>query len=144
MTEAIIKKTKDIMIEIDSIGGAISAIEQSYMQDQIADSAYNYQKGIDSKEKIIVGINKFRENESLSNKLLKINEKKTYQQIKRIQTIKQSRNNDQVKNQLKDLKKTILAGDNLIPTLIKCVKNDCTLGEISDQMRSIYGEHNGF
>ena len=144
MTEAIIKKTKDIMIEIDSIGGAISAIEQSYMQDQIADSAYNYQKGIDSKEKIIVGINKFRESESLSDKLLKINEKKTYQQIKRIQTIKQSRNNDQVRNQLKDLKKTILAGDNLIPTLIKCVKSDCTLGEISDQMRSVYGEHNGF
>ena len=75
------------------------------MQDQIADSAYNYQKVIDSKEKIIVGINKFRESESLSDKLLKINEKKTYQQIKRIQTIKQSRNNDQVKNQLKDLKK---------------------------------------
>ena len=105
MTEAIIKKANNIMTEIDSIGGAISAIEQSYMQDQIADSAYNYQKVIDSKEKIIVGINKFRENESLSDKLLKINEKKTYQQIKRIQTIKQSRNNDQVKNQLKDLKK---------------------------------------
>ena len=144
MTEAIIKKTKSIITEIDSIGGAVSAIEQSYMQDQIADSAYNYQKVIDSKEKIIVGINKFRESESLSDKLLKINEKKTYQQIKRIQTIKQSRNNDQVRNRLKDLKKTILAGDNLIPTLIKCVKNDCTLGEISDQMRSVYGEHNGF
>ena len=75
------------------------------MQDQIADSAYNYQKLIDSKEKIIVGINKFRENESLSNKLLKINEKKTYQQIKRIQSIKQSRNNDQVKNQIKRSKR---------------------------------------
>jgi len=144
MTEAIIKKAKNIITEIDSIGGAISAIKQSYMQDQIADSAYNYQKVIDSKEKIIVGINKFRESESLSDKLLKINEKKTYQQVKKIQTIKQSRNNDQVRNQLKDLKKTILAGDNLIPTLIKCVKNDCTLGEISDQMRSVYGEHNGF
>ena len=47
-------------------------------------------------------------------------------------------------NPIKDLKKTILAGDNLIPTLIKCVKSDCTLGEISDQMRSVYGEHNGF
>ena len=124
--------------------GAISAIEQSYMQDQIANSAYNYQKLIDSKEKIIVGVNKFRESESLSNELLKIDEKKTYQQIKRIQTIKQSRNNDQVKNQLKDLKETILSGENLIPTLIKCVKNDCTIGEISDQMRLVYGEHNGF
>ena len=82
MTEAIIKKANNIITEIDSIGGAISAIEQSYMQDQIADSAYNYQKVIDSKEKIIVGINKFRESESLSDKLLKINEKKTYQQIK--------------------------------------------------------------
>ena len=93
------------------------------------------------------GINKhllFRENESLSNEILKIDEKKTYQQIKKIQSIKHSRNNDQVKNQLIDLKETILSGENLIPTLIKCVKNDCTIGEISDQIRSVYGEHNGF
>ena len=107
MTEAIIKKVKNIITEIDSIGGAISAIEQSYMQDQIADSAYNYQKVIDSKEKIIVGINKFRESESLSDNLLKINEKKTYQQIKRIQTIKQSRNNDQVRKNFRCHRKHI-------------------------------------
>ncbi len=144
MTEDIIKKTNKIMTEIDSIGGAISAIEQSFIQDQIANSAYNFQKLIDSKEKIIIGVNKFRESESLSNELLKIDEKKTYQQIKKIQSIKESRNNDQVKNQLIDLKETILSGENLIPTLIKCVKNDCTIGEISDQMRLVYGEHNGF
>ena len=144
MTENIIKKTNKIINEIDSIGGAISAIEQSFIQDQIANSAYNYQKLIDSKEKIIVGVNKFRESESLSNELLKIDEEKTYQQIKKIQSIKQSRNNDQVKNQLIDLKETILSGENLIPTLIKCVKNDCTIGEISDTMRLVYGEHNGF
>ncbi len=144
MTDSIIINTLKIIDHIDSLGGAISAIESGYIQSEIAKSSYDYQKGIDSKENIVIGINKFSETSNDDPDLLDIDLKEVEKQIKILKKIKSSRNNDQVNSQLKRLKSAVKSEKNLIPNIIKCVQNDCTLGEISDTLRLFYGEQKNF
>ena len=144
MTENIIQKSKKIIDHIDSIGGAVLAIEDGYIQEEINKSAYDFQKEVDSNKKIIVGVNKFIDTSNEEPNLLKIDPNQVSKQIRNLKNIKESRNNDQVKNNLEKLKNSAKLNKNLMPTIINCVKNDCTLGEISDALRSIYGEHKSF
>ena len=144
MTENIIQKSKRIIEYIDSIGGAVLAIEDGYIQEEINKSAYDFQKKVDSNENIIVGVNKFIDTSNEEPNLLKIDLNQVSKQIRNLKNIKESRNNDQVKNNLGKLKSSAKLNKNLMPTIINCVKNDCTLGEISDALRIIYGEHKGF
>tara|TARA_B100001250_G_scaffold129030_1_gene109873 strand:+ start:10 stop:1425 length:1416 start_codon:yes stop_codon:yes gene_type:complete len=144
MTKNIIQKSNKIINYIDSIGGAVSAIEDGYVQEEINKSAYDFQKKVDSNEKIIVGVNKFMDTSKEEHNLLKIDLNLVSKQIESLKNIKKSRNNDQVKNNLEKLKSSAKSNKNLMPTIINCVKNDCTLGEISDALRSIYGEHKSF
>ena len=144
LTESIILKSNKIIDYIDSIGGAVSAIEDGYIQEEIAQSAYEFQKKVDSKENIVIGVNKFVETSEGESDLQKIDLKEVLKQVNRLKEIKKSRNNDQVKNKLDELKSSAKLKNNLIPIIIKCVKNDCTLGEISDTLRVVYGEHTSF
>ena len=144
MTENIIQKSKRIIEYIDSIGGAVLAIEDGYIQEEINKSAYDFQRKVDSNENIIVGVNKFIDTSNEEPNLLKIDLNQVSKQIRNLKSIKESRNNDQVKNNLGKLKSSAKLNKNLMPTIINCVKNDCTLGEISDALRSIYGEHKSF
>ena len=144
MTENIIQRSKRIIEYIDSIGGAVLAIEDGYIQEEINKSAYDFQKKVDSNENIIVGVNKFIDTSNEEPNLLKIDLNQVSKQIRNLKSIKESRNNDQVKNNLGKLKSSAKLNKNLMPTIINCVKNDCTLGEISDALRSIYGEHKSF
>ena len=144
LTESIILKSNKIIDYIDSIGGAVSAIEDGYIQEEIAQSAYEFQKKVDSKENIVIGVNKFVETSEGEGDLQKIDSKEVLKQVNRLKEIKKSRNNDQVKNKLDELKSSAKLKNNLIPIIIKCVKNDCTLGEISDTLRIVYGEHTSF
>ena len=136
-----INNVTDLISTIDDLGGAIKAIEQGWIANEIANSAYDYQKQIDSKKKIIVGINKYIEPDEPEIDLMKIDPKKVKAQIRSVKSIKQKRNNDQVKSKLFDLKLVAQSTGNVIPAIIDCVKSECTLGEISDQFRSIFGEH---
>ena len=144
MTNSIIINTTKIIEHIDSLGGAIPAIESGYIQSEIAKSSYDYQKKIDSKENVVIGINKFIETSDNEPDLLDIDLKEVEKQIKSLKKIKSSRNNDQVNSQLKKLKSAVKSEKNLIPNIIKCVQNDCTLGEISDTLRLLYGEQKNF
>ncbi len=141
LTEKMINNVTDLISTIDDLGGAIKAIEQGWIANEIANSAYDYQKQIDSKKKIIVGINKYIEPDEPEIDLMKIDPKKVKAQIRSVKSIKQKRNNDQVKSKLFDLKLVAQSTGNVIPAIIDCVKSECTLGEISDQFRSIFGEH---
>jgi len=141
LTVKIKNNTMDLINEIDTMGGAIPAIENNFQQNKIADSAYAYQKAIENNDQIIVGLNKCQNNEKQNDTILSIDQKSIKNQLKRLKTFKSNRSVDQVNKQLELLKIAIDKNKNLIPTIIVCIKNHCTLGEICEAMKSKYGEH---
>lgn len=141
MTDKFIKETFDIIGNIDKMGGVISAIESGYIENAISSSAIKYQNEIEKNEKIIIGVNKYQDHDEKELALQKINLKKVNTQIKSLNLFKKKRNNIQVKERLERLKKLSKNSENIIPPIIKCIQNDCTLGEISDSLRSVFGEY---
>ena len=141
MTDTLVQGAMKIIKEIDNLGGAVSAIEKGWIQNEIARSAYDYQKEIDSKKQIIVGVNQYEDQEEVDPELLEINPKKVHGQIDSVKNLKSSRNNDQVAQQLDRLQTAAESNHNVMPFIIDCVKNDCTLGEIADTFRDVFGEH---
>jgi methylmalonyl-CoA mutase N-terminal domain/subunit len=141
LTNSLIQEAQQIIEQIDEMGGSISAIENGWIQNEIVKSAYEYQKVVDKKEKIVIGVNKFVDNESVNPDLLKIDAKATKNQVKLLKQFKSSRNNDIVKTSLTQLLQTAHTNQNLFPQIIKCVKNNCTLGEIADILREEFGEY---
>ena len=131
----------NLIEKIDSMGGAIEAINNGFVGNEISNSAYEYQKKVDSNQKIIVGVNKFEDEDEDSNSIQNIDLVEVEKQIKELNTFKKTRNNIQVNASLKKLKMTAKGNENIMPDIIHCVKNDCTLGEISDNLRMIFGEH---
>lgn len=128
--------------KIDSIGGSVTAIEQGFIQNEIAKSAYVYQQKIESGEKIIVGVNKFRNEQNITPPSFKIDESIRQLQIDKIKSLKQSRDGQRSNACLQTIKDKAISGENLMPAVIDAVENYCTLGEISNTLRDVFGEYN--
>ncbi len=141
LTDQLEEEANEIISTIDEMGGAVKAIDKGWVQSEIARSAYEYQSKVDSCDRVIVGVNKFTSDEDNNEEFLSIDPEAVNEQIKRVSTFKTKRNNDQVKNQLTELEATSKTNENLIPSIISCVQNDCTLGEIADTLRSVFGEY---
>ncbi|MFB0566579.1 MAG: methylmalonyl-CoA mutase [Candidatus Aminicenantaceae bacterium] len=140
LTKEMEEEAKQYIKKIDEMGGMVKAIELGFPQKEIADSAYWYQKAVESKEKIIVGVNAFeREHESIPT--LHIDESVEQQQIVRLKEVKKTRNKSRVNAVLKDLKRAAQDEENVMPFILKCVKSYATLGEIIDSLKEIYGEY---
>ena len=142
LTDKLESEARQLIREIDNLGGAVKAIEAGWIQNQIARSAYDYQQKVDSKKHIVVGVNRFQEDAPRELDLLSIDTDAVKDQIKAVKKFKQERDNNQVKNYLDKLETGARGNDNLLPLIIKCVKNDCTMGEIADTLRSVFGEYN--
>ncbi|MBS4029116.1 MAG: methylmalonyl-CoA mutase [Ignavibacteriales bacterium] len=141
LTSEIEKRAWEYIATIDKLGGAVKAIEQNYIQNEIATSAYEYQKAIERKEKIIVGVNDFQIEEKEFTDTLKIDESIRAKQIARLNDVKKKRNGDEVRRRLGELKSASTTSENLMPHILNCVENYCTLGEIADTLRSVWGEY---
>ncbi|MEN9382648.1 MAG: hypothetical protein RI940_1531 [Bacteroidota bacterium] len=141
LTNQIETEANKLIQQIDQMGGSVMAIENGFMQNKIADSAYAYQKNIESGEKIIVGVNKFISEIKNPIPLLKIDESIRKDQINKLNKIKETRNQDKVDSCLMAIKQAAKGTDNLMPVVIDAVENYCTLGEIADTLRSVYGEY---
>ena len=142
LTNQIEEKTLNLISNIDELGGAIPAIENNFQQNKIADSAYKYQKSIENNEQVIVGTNKFNTcHSNESNSTFEIDVKSSEEQLTRLTNFKKNRNLDLVKDSLYSLSNSINDNTNLVPIIISCIKNHCTLGEICDTMKNIFGEH---
>jgi methylmalonyl-CoA mutase N-terminal domain/subunit len=140
LTREMEEEAKSYIRKIDDMGGMVRAIELGFPQKEIADSAYWYQKAIDAKEKVVVGVNAFEmEHEPIP--LLEIDETVARQQLDRLRKVKRSRNAGAVKCSLADLKKAARDERNLMPYLLDCVKAYATLGEIMDALKDVYGEY---
>ena len=141
ITDNMVKNTFKLINEIDLMGGAISAIENGWIENEISKSAYEYQKNIDDKKKVIIGLNKYISNETKQIDTFEIDQNSIDNQITSLKTYKETRDSESVNIRLKKLKALAKSNDNIIPGLIKCVQNACTLGEMSDILREVYGNH---
>jgi methylmalonyl-CoA mutase N-terminal domain/subunit len=141
LTNEVEQKAWELIKKIDTMGGSVNAIEQGFIQDEIARSAYKYQRQIEQNEKIIVGVNKFTVDEENKIPLFKINDTIREVQSKRLQALRVKRNNEQAQNSLLKIETAAKEGINLMPVVIEAVENLCTLGEIADTLRKIFGEY---
>ena len=141
LTENFYKEAMLIINKIDDIGGSIAAIENGYIENEITRSAYEYQRQVEEKERLVVGVN-IHEKEDLSEQHIQnIDSKKVDIHIKRLKDLKKKRNNLEVQSSLDTLKRTAKTDENVMPQIINCVRSKCTLGEISDALRKVYGEY---
>ncbi len=130
----------DYINQIDLMGGAIEAIEQGFMQNEIAASAYKYQSDIQTSEKIIVSVNKFMVEEKPIENIFTVDDSIRQLQINKINQIKADRDNEKVSALLKILDSNARANINLMPTILEAAESYATLGEIADVMRNVFGE----
>ncbi|MFN8299242.1 MAG: methylmalonyl-CoA mutase family protein [Chitinophagales bacterium] len=128
------------MQRIDELGGSVAAIEQGYMQQEIANASYKYQTAIEQKEKIIVGVNQFTEQNEAKTDILRIDDSIRKVQSEKLKSLRTRRNNEAVQACLVKIKQAAREDTNLMYPVIDAVENYATLGEISDALRSIYGE----
>jgi methylmalonyl-CoA mutase N-terminal domain/subunit len=143
LTDEIEAAATKLIEKIDAMGGAVKAIEQGFIQEEIARSAYAYNKAIESGEKVIVGVNKFSSKEQDGTTLLKIDDSIRLGQVAKLKALREKRDNVKVQTCLEHIKNAALGGDNLMPPVIEAVEQLCTLGEISDTLRAIWGEYKG-
>lgn len=127
--------------QIDAMGGAVDAIEEGFMQNEIAASAYKYQHDIQTGEKVIVGVNKFTVEEKPLGDIFTVDDSIRQLQIDKINSVKAARDNDKVKELLQTLDANARADVNLMPTILAAAENYATLGEIADTMRNVFGEY---
>lgn len=143
LTAAMEQEAMALMYTIDGMGGSIAAIEKGFIQDQIAQSAYAYQRAVESGHKIIVGVNKFQTTESKSTPAFKINDNIRQVQVEKLRQLRRQRDPGKIDAILQELNDHASSGENIMPVVIEAVENKCTLGEIADTLREVFGEYKG-
>ena len=143
LTNEVESKAWELIGKIDAMGGSVSAIEAGFMQDEIAGSAYEYQKEIEAGTKIIVGVNKFESEEHEHIPMFKIDSKIQENQIANLHQLKNKRDNNKVSECLAKISEAAKSGENLMPPVLDAVENFCTVGEISDILREEFGMYKG-
>jgi methylmalonyl-CoA mutase N-terminal domain/subunit len=141
LTDQVEAEAWKLIEAIDAMGGSVEAIESGFMQEEIARSAYQYQKDIEQEKKIIVGVNKFKTTDNEKIPGFKIDDSIQKMQTDQLNILKQKRNNDAAQASLSKLASVAKSTENLMPVVLECVENYCTLGEIADVLRNEFGEY---
>ena len=141
LTEEIFERAQNYIDKIDKLGGAAAAIEKGFIQREIQDSAYRYQREIEKEERVVVGVNKFQIEEKPPKDLLRVDPGVRISQMEGLEKLRSERDNSKVKGVLGDLKKAAQGKDNLMPVILEAVKAYATLGEICDELRGVFGEY---
>jgi len=141
LTNEIENKAAAYISEIDKMGGALKAIEKAYVQREIATSAYNYQRAVDSGEQVIVGVNKFSAKDDDLPDTLEIGTEVEQKQTERLSRLKRERSNQKVSEVLDRVRSVAASDGNIMPSIIGAVKAYATVGEISDALRDVFGEY---
>ncbi len=141
LTSRIEDEAKKYIEKIDELGGVIKAIEQGYIQNEIQNSAYQYQKEVEKAEQVIVGLNKFTIDEKPLENILRVDPEKELYQKQKLSTVKAERDTDKVQAALKKLEQAARGTENLLPPTLEAVRVYATLGEIADVLRGVFGEY---
>jgi methylmalonyl-CoA mutase N-terminal domain/subunit len=140
-TERIYNKSKDLIEHIENKGGVIKCIENGWLKAQILESSLRYQKELESKESIIVGVNEFEEHEEQASEVLKVSKEAELDQVEKLRRYKQSRDTDRLGQALSQVKQIAESSENIVPSILVACENGATVGEISDVLRSVFGEY---
>ncbi len=141
LTDAIEREARALLDRIDAAGGTLSAIEQGLIQREIQESAYRAQQDIDSRARIVVGVNRYASDEETTIDVLRIDPEIERRQIERVRAVRASRDEPQWRAALDAVAAAARGSDNLVPPIIHAVEARATVGEISDALRSVFGEH---
>ena len=141
MTDQIENEAEEYLGKIDALGGMVRAIECGFVQKEIQDAAYKYEREIENGDRVIVGVNKFQVKEDQKPELLKIDERVQEEQIKFLQKIRTERDNKKVKQTLSALGNAAKGDENLIPFIVNAVKAYASVGEICNVLREVFGEY---
>ncbi|HZW39873.1 MAG TPA: methylmalonyl-CoA mutase family protein [Ignavibacteriaceae bacterium] len=141
LTDSIENEASEYINKIDVMGGMIEAIEAGFVQSEIQNAAYRFEKEFEAGKRIVVGVNKFQIKENEQKDLLRIDMKVQEEQIKFLNKVRAERNNDEVKNKLTELKKAAQGESNLMPFILDSVRVYASVGEICNTLREVYGEY---
>jgi methylmalonyl-CoA mutase N-terminal domain/subunit len=141
LTNEIESRAKEYIEKIDALGGALAAIERGFIQREIQESAYRYQRAVEQGDQIVVGVNEFVVQEKTTWRRLKVDPAVQKQQIERLQALRERRDSEKVQNLLTRLRETAQGEGNLLPIILECVEAYATLGEICGVLREVFGEY---
>lgn len=141
LTQQVEEAAWKLIEKIDAMGGSVTAIEQGFIQDEIARSAYEYQRNIEDSNKIIVGVNKYQVASEDHIPILKVDDSIRTLQSAKLAKLRSNRDNAKVDQCLQELNDKAVSGDNLMPAVLEAVESKCTLGEIADTLREVFGEY---
>jgi len=141
LTDEIQSRAEQYIRHIDDIGGALAAIESGYMQAEIHDAAYAYQKNIEQGDQVVVGVNNFADDNKLEIDRLIVDKEIEERQRERVRAIRKHRDSEKTSALLDRLSSAARGTDNLMPLFIECVEHNITLGEICNTLRNIWGEY---
>lgn len=141
LTSSLEEQAESYIAQIDKLGGAVKSIEGGYMQREIQDAAYDYQRSIETKDRIVVGVNQFHMEESAPEGLLRVDPVVGEMQKQKLAALRAKRDNLAVANVLDELEQAAKGDANLMPLIFKAAKSYATLGEICDRLRNVFGEY---
>jgi methylmalonyl-CoA mutase N-terminal domain/subunit len=143
MTDRIETEVGEYLKRIEQMGGVIPAIETGYIQGEIANSAYEYQKKVETKDRIVVGVNQFQIEEPPPEGLLKVRQTVGEFQTEKLRILRNERSGGAVRSSLDEIRRVARSQDNLMPAIVEAVKAEATIGEICDALREVFGEYRG-
>ena len=141
LTDRLESEATEYIRRIDEMGGALGALDRGFQVAEIHESAFRYQRAVESQERIVVGVNRFQAPAPPIGKLQAIDPEQTRRQLERLATVKRDRDGGAAQSSLRRLERVASGSENTMPAILECVEAYATLGEISDVFRGVFGEH---
>jgi methylmalonyl-CoA mutase N-terminal domain/subunit len=141
LTNEIEKRAGDYLKKIDALGGMLKAIERGYVQQEIQNAAYEYQRQVDRQEAVVVGVNRFTMAETRTVAIQRVDEDLERRQVEGLRSLRARRDPGPWKASLKQVETAARSTDNLMPHILTAVEAYATVGEISDALRNVFGEY---
>jgi methylmalonyl-CoA mutase N-terminal domain/subunit len=141
ITDQLEEKAAEYIEKIDAMGGMLKAIENGFPQREIQEAAYEYQKAVETKDEIVVGVNKFQIEEDSTIPILRVDERIERGQIERLRAMREKRDAEKAENALAKLEEAAKGTENLLPRILDAIENHVTVGEISHRLRKVWGEY---
>jgi methylmalonyl-CoA mutase N-terminal domain/subunit len=141
LTSQVEEGAKEYLVKIDGMGGTLHAIENGYVQREIQQAAYEYQKSIERGERVVVGVNRYQDERAAPLPILRIDPEVERAQVERLRNLRARRNASRVLAALGQVEETARSEQNLMPAVLEAVKTYATVGEISDALRKVFGEY---
>ena len=141
LTNLIEKETLEYVRRIDDMGGAVAALEKGFQSSEIHEAAFRHQKEVETGSRVVVGVNKYVSKEDMTIAPSSMDKNFRQRQIDRLVSVRKQRNSPIVKRDLARLEEAARTDENVVPVIIEAVENFCTLGEISDVFRKVFGQY---